>query len=516
MINAKHINFDKTGKFPAIFLDFLCQKEALKPFSGLFPEIDNYQVQLKNKKFAYRQVLYQALNRQYDYLDKKPQLALDLLLQENTFTVTTGHQLNIFSGPLYFHYKILTVINAAKALRKRFPTYNFVPVYWMASEDHDAQEIASFRLFGKTYTWNYEQKGAVGRFLPHSLSQVMDSVSEMHPLFRTAYQNYDSLADSTRYFVNELYGTEGLVVIDGDDKELKNLFKEKMQSEVFGQISHKAVSEQSEKLKAAGYLAQVFPREINLFYLDKDLRERIVPENEGFRVLNTDIFWDKAQMQAQIEQNPEKFSPNVILRPLYQETILPNLSYTGGPGEMAYWLQLKSTFEAFQVPFPILLPRNFALLIGNNELKKIQKFAWDNDALFKNFAYHKEHYIRENTQQEFGLEQEIDDLKHIFEKITQKSIFVDASLEGFVKAEEQRILASIDKIQKRIQKAEEQKHETALKQIENLLEKLFPNGGLQERTDNFLNFYLNNPHFLSQISTHFDPFDFRMLLLELA
>src|SRR5699024_1121789 len=134
---------------------------------------------------------------------------IESLKQANTFTVTTGHQLNIFTGPLYFIYKIITVINTSKVLAKEYPDCRFVPVYWMASEDHDFEEINHFNLFGKTYRWETSQKGPVGRFSTESIQAVLDDLPEKVPLFENAYQEGKTLAAATRHYVHELFGAEG-------------------------------------------------------------------------------------------------------------------------------------------------------------------------------------------------------------------------------------------------------------------------------------------------------------------
>ena len=162
------IDLGETGLFSPIFLDYIKQKKPLQPFYNLYPFKKNVGKQVKLKKESFssetRKILTTVLNSQYEGFTISDTLSSNLqkLEQENTFTITTGHQLNIFTGPLYFIYKIVTVINACKELKADFPDYNFVPVYWMASEDHDFEEISYFKLFNKKYIWETDQKGRVG------------------------------------------------------------------------------------------------------------------------------------------------------------------------------------------------------------------------------------------------------------------------------------------------------------------------------------------------------------------
>ena len=510
--------FEKTQHFSKIFLDYIAQNPALTNFYGLFPSPENFIEQIKNKSFSpeKRQVLYHALTRQYAETPKMPYLALEMLLQENTFTVTTGHQLCVFTGPLYFHYKIMTAIRTAQQLRKMHPQYNFVPVYWMASEDHDFEEICSIRLFGKKYEWKCESaSGAVGNMDLQGISEMIGEMPEMDSFLAEAYSQSRNLAEATRLIVNELYGNEGLLVIDGNDPELKREFLPLMFRELNEQSSEEIVKKSSVELEKRGYKAQVFPRPINLFYMKDDLRERIEKQGTEYQIVNTNLRFSEREMLSELQNFPERFSPNVILRPLYQERILPNLAYIGGPGELAYWFQLKGVFEHYQIPFPILLPRNFMMLINKNQQNRMQKLGFSIEQLFLPLQSLKNEYVKQNGQIWEGLEKETEMINHVFEQIIAKVQTVDPTLKAFAEAEKQRLEKSLETISKKTNKAEEQKHETGIKQMANLLDSLFPNGNLQEREDNFLNFYLNDPQFLRKLLTNTNPFDFRLAVCEL-
>jgi bacillithiol biosynthesis cysteine-adding enzyme BshC len=513
-MKVRCIDFTETGKFSTLFCDYIQQNPALDSFYALPPKIENFKTQLElRKNFAdsTRTILHRAIRNQYRHLTNAPDLAIDSLRLSNTFTITTGHQLNIFTGPLYFHYKIITVINAARKLREAYPDYNFVPVYWMASEDHDADEISSFRLFGKTYIWQHEQQGAVGRFKPQSLTTLEPAPPEMHSLLSRAYQQNDTLANATRDIVNNLYGNEGLLVIDGDDPELKALFGEVMLREITGQQAFETMNRTSEALRSKGYPAQVSPREINLFYLKDSIRERIVETESAqgerrFEVLNSPFSFTESSIREELKQFPERFSPNVVLRPVYQEVILPNLAYCGGPGELAYWLQLKDVFALYHTPFPILLPRNFAMVISKHNQERMQKLKLEISHLFMSEHNLRKHLVAQQDGQNIELSSQAVQLKQLYEGISNIASQLDKSLEGMIAAEMQKTLKSIEHIEKRLQKAQENKISQEINQLKTLLNQLFPEGGLQERTDNFLNFYLNDNDFLHKVSTILDPF----------
>jgi bacillithiol biosynthesis cysteine-adding enzyme BshC len=496
-------------------MDYLAQKPPLRPFYSQYPAIKNFEKQISQREFSQskREVLHQVLSEQYKHISPFPENTLRLLLDEKTFTVTTGHQLNIFGGPLYLIYKLITTVNLAKALKKQYAAYNFVPVYWMATEDHDFEEISYFYLFGKKYTWETEQTGAVGRMNPQEIKSILEALPEKTALFEKAYMEHNTLADATRYWAHELFGEQGLLCIDADNALLKAQFRQVVEQDIFGHTTYEKVSHTSGQLTDLGYETQVNPRQINSFYLDKGLRERIVLTDNGFEVLNTDLRFSEQELKKLIETNPELFSPNVLLRPVYQELILPNLAYIGGPAEIIYWLQLKELFDMLKVPFPLLMPRNFALVIGKTYQKKLEKLGISPEELFEEEVHLKRMFVEKNVTEPVSVGEEEQLISKAFDLLTEKALELDKTLEGFVRAEAQKSLKSLENIEKRLKKAEEKNQETGINQLLNVKARLFPNGSLQERTDNFLNFCLNDPTFISRLIALFDPFDYRFQIL---
>lgn len=513
-MQVEKIDLGDTESFSDFFLDYLGNKEVLRPFFGLRPEIACFEEQISKKQFAdeKRNVLNDVLSSQYSGYGTSAAVESNLtaLKSSKTFTITTGHQLNIFTGPLYFIYKIVTVVNACKALKEKYPDYNFVPVYWMASEDHDFDEISYFNLFGKKYKWETQQTGAVGSMKPKELESLLGELPEKIELFEKAYLQHDTLADAVRYYVNELFGKEGVIVIDADDSKLKGLFASVIKDDIVNRTANELVESTNSEIEAAGYTPQIYSREINFFYLEDGSRERIIKKEGGYEVNNTGKKFSETEILDEVENHPERFSPNVVMRPLYQETILPNLAYVGGPAEMVYWLQLPKVFAHYQTPFPILLPRNFALYLNGGLQKKMEKLGLTSKEMFKDFQTLKNEYLATNGQKAMNLNGEVNDLKKVYDILIEKAQTVDGSLKGFIAAEHAKAAKGLDNIGKRLKKSEEQKHDTALGQIEALKEKLFPGGGLQERHDNFLNFYINNPNFIQEILDALDAFDLRM------
>jgi bacillithiol biosynthesis cysteine-adding enzyme BshC len=514
-MQVQKINFPETNSFTSFFLEYIGKNESLKKFYGRFPEVTNFKDQIKEKAGSFskqhREVLVSTLQTQYNTytINESVKNNIAALGNEKTFTVTTGHQLNIFTGPLYFIYKIVTVINACKQLKKVYPENNFVPVYWMASEDHDFDEIKYFKLNGKRYTWESKQTGAVGRFNPKELEALLKELPEGLAIFQKAYVKHKTLSDAVRYYVNELFGSEGIVVVDADSRELKTLFKQVIRADVFDHIPQKLVDNTNAELQKSGYEPQVNCREINFFYLDNNLRARIEQEGDQFKIVDTELSFSRKHLAELIETSPEKFSPNVILRPLYQEIILPNLAYAGGPAEVVYWLQLKEVFNQFKVPFPILMPRNFAMVLDAPMVRKFEKTGLELNELFFEKNYLFNHFAIKFSRNKIQLNGEKEAIQNYFQTIRQQAEAFDKTLGPMVGAETQRAIKSLEKIEHKLLRSEKRFQSDKLKQVEAVKDALFPNGSLQERTDNFLNFYLQDPQFIQKLLMHFDPFDFR-------
>ncbi|MEK6780228.1 MAG: bacillithiol biosynthesis cysteine-adding enzyme BshC [Bacteroidota bacterium] len=512
--------FANTHSFSTFFLDYIQQKESLRKFTTRFPTPENFKDQLQDKGSLFptenRNVLVTTLKEQYKNLivTKSVLHNINSLSDQKTFTVTTGHQLNIFTGPLYFIYKIITVINTCKKLKALYPGYHFVPVYWMASEDHDFEEIQYFKLYGKKYVWHTDQKGAVGRFNPKSIESLFSEIPGEFSVFKNAYSKNLTLSGAVRQYVNELFGEEGLVVVDADNRELKKLFKTVIQDDLFNNTPRKLVEEKNKQLESLGYHTQVFARDINFFYLTNGLRSRLERTNEIFKVVDTEIEFTTDQMNDLIENGPEKLSPNVILRPLYQEMILPNLAYVGGPAEVTYWLQLKGVFDHFKVSFPMLMPRNFAMVMDAPVVRKFEKTGLELKDLFEDKNYIFNHWIVKNTTHNLSLGKEIEAIQQILAEVKERAGNIDQTLNQFVAAEAKRTVNGLEKTEKKILKAEKRKHADKLRQIESVKDSLFPNGGLQERTDNFLNFYQQDRQFIQKLLELFDPFDYRFNIFQ--
>ncbi len=524
------ISYQDSGYFIPLIVDYLNQKPELQHLYHHFPSAENFEKQFTEKQSQFsdssRKVLVSALERQYasSATSALTKQNIDQLLDKNTFTITTGHQLNLFTGPLYFLYKIVSTINLTKELKAKYPNQNFVPIYWMATEDHDFEEINYFTFRGKKIRWNIASTGPVGRLSTEGIDAVFEvfkkemgtsnNADYIKKLFQDAYLNHQNLADATRYLANELFGKYGLVILDGDDAELKKEFAPYMKEELLFQKSHQEVQNTIAKMKP--YDIQVNPREINLFYIEDHLRERIVFEKNIYKINHTSLQFSKEEILHLLEKNPEKFSPNVILRPLYQEVILPNLCYIGGGGELAYWLELKSFFNAVEVPFPILLLRNSALLATEKQAAKADKLGLTWKHLFQKQAELTAAKTKEISEFPIDLTIQREHLKNQFHYLHALANQTDASFSGAVKAQEAKQLKGLDQLEKRLLKAQKRKYQDELNRLVSLQNDLFPNGGLQERFANFSEFYLAfGPILIEKLMDQLHPLDHEFTVLQL-
>jgi bacillithiol biosynthesis cysteine-adding enzyme BshC len=516
----KHcVDLNKTGQFSRFFLDYIEEKEALKPFYMHLPKIECFKgaIDAKNFPSENRAALHQVLEMQYSELEISEAVSTNIesVKSEKTFTVTTGHQLNLFTGPLYFIYKIVSTINLARKLKDYYPEFNFVPVYWMATEDHDFDEINYFRLDGKKYQWNSDQTGAVGDFLlDDSFKAFLKEVHFAPEVFKNAYLTSKTLGEAVRKYVNQLFGDHGLIVVDGHDVALKEIFKPVIKADLIEHTPFQKAQEVTHRLEELGYKSQIFPREINFFYLDKGIRERIEQSGEEFQVLNSDIMFTHDQLLNLVESNPERFSPNVVLRPLYQEMILPNLAYLGGPAEAVYWLQLKGVFDQFNVPFPILLPRNFALILDGPVMKKMSQLNWSVEDVFTNFDTWKKAFVEQQAKLDFSMSEEKEHVSQLFDKKGKEASALEKSLDSAFQAGKVRSLKILDQMGAKLRKAEERRLLVELNRAKAVLDFAAPGSSPQERVVNMMQFYLSNPDLVEDLLACFDPLDFNMMVLE--
>jgi bacillithiol biosynthesis cysteine-adding enzyme BshC len=521
------IPFSAASQFPKLFLDYVSGADQLRKFYSFTPDQDGY-IQASGKlnyREEFRSVLVEVIRDQYKSTEiSTAENLLEKLAEKGAMTVCTGHQLCLFTGPLYFIYKIITTIKVAEEQSVNLGK-PVIPVYWMASEDHDFDEISSVHLFGKTLKWETEAKGAVGNILTDSLSGILEELKvllgvsldamKFFASIEKAYRPGRTLAQATREFVNVIFENK-ILILDPNDVRLKKCFSDQFKNEIEKQSSEISVNKSIGELASLGYAAQVNPRKINLFFMKKNIRERIEEKDGKFQVLNTKMTFSKEELIYEIENYPGNFSPNVVLRPLFQQLILPNIAYIGGPGEISYWLEYKRMFDESGILFPVLQPRHFALIIDKNSEERLRKFEIQLGELFGDVEELIKTFVRKNAGDSISLDSEKEELKKIFDAVRSKIVPVDASLKGNVDAELQKQINALENLESKVMRAAKQKQETAIAQIKKLREKILPEGNLQERYENFIPFYLKHGNdFIPMLENEFDlPVEKLLILSE--
>ena len=503
MFLTEHLSYSQTNAFSKIVSDYLNCSENLKPFYSSLPTIKGIEETIEKKKLqpVNRKMLADVLKAQYQKVSKTDAVEknIESLLLENTFTVCTAHQPNLFTGPLYFVYKVLHTIKLAAFLKEQLPQHNFVPVYYMGSEDADFAELNHTYVDGKKIEWNKEQKGAVGRMIvDQTLMQLINELEgqlsleahgkEVIELLHRCYAEGKTIQTATFELVNELYGQWGLIVLIPDNAALKSQMIKVFEDDLFNNTSSKIVEKTSEKL-SEHYTVQANPREINLFYLKDHIRERIEEKDGTFRILNTETTFSEEEIKTELQQHPERFSPNVILRGLFQESILPNLVFIGGGGETAYWLQLKDLFDHYNVVYPVLVLRNSFLIVEDKWKQKIQKLDLNVADLFHDENELMKIIVEKNSENKIALNGNFEKAEAFYEQKSMQAEAVDKTLTQYVNAIKPKSQKELEELEKKMLRAEKRKFEEQQRQIQKIKEVLFPNDGLQERVENFSGFY---------------------------
>lgn len=515
--DCTYLSYSSTGFFSSMVSDYISGKAALQPFYDFAPTIAGVKEALvKRKQFGTnRSLLVNVLNEQYKNatLSARQKQYIAQLADNNTFTVCTAHQPNIFTGYLYFIYKIVHAIKLAEVLAKEIEGYNFVPVYYMGSEDADLEELGHIFIEGKKYEWTTKQQGAVGRMkVDKALVQLIIEISgqlSVHPhgseimeLIRQCYKEGTTIQQATFDLVNALFADYGLLILLPDNRLLKNEFAPVIQRELLEQFSHTAVAETVAAFPSL-YKIQAAGRELNLFYLTDEGRNRIEKMNGQWSIVNGEKEFNELEILSELKEFPERFSPNVILRPVFQETILPNIAFIGGGGEIAYWLELRRVFEAAGVPYPVLVVRNSFLLVDEKSNELIKKLQLTMQDIFIPEFELMNKLVKRQSSLQLSLEKEKIALTELYNQAGAAAAAVDTTLRAHTAALLKKALDKIEALEKKMLKAEKLKYEAGQRQLHKLKQQLFPNNNLQERTENFMLFYAKGgDRFIEKIYQH--------------
>lgn len=499
MKKIKEIPFQKIASIPQLIKDFLNGEICVE--SRFSTAHLHSKIIQKKESFTseQRSLLYSVVQEQMETLElsEKQKSNLDLLSQENTFCITTGHQLNLFTGPVFFIYKILQTIKLAAVCQNETQDFNIVPVFWMATEDHDFEEINHFRTENHFFEFFANSGGAVGRIQVENLSFIAEFEKEFQNtvygtelllMMKRAYKAGRTLAEATKILVHELFAEYGLLIIDGDHPKLKGVLKNTFKKELLQNELFKSTQEQIKIFLDRYGKVQVNTREINLFYLT-ETRNRIERHGKVYKIVDTDLAFTEDEMLNELQNFPEKFSPNAVLRPVYQEMVLPNLAYIGGNAEIMYWLELPDYFKQVNIPFPFLVPRNSLLFLSEKTLLKGDKLEIPPEDYFKSFAELSRFVALQDSVIPAFLNEKEALLKQQFQEISEIAAQTDVTFKNLVNAEQTRQLKSFERMRKRLLRAEKIKNQEKLDRLHHFYNSVHPGGNWQERVYNFSVFY---------------------------
>jgi bacillithiol synthase len=527
--DCTYLSYKDTHSFSSLVNDYLENEDQLKSFYAFQPNKKGVEAAINERKKIKtdRNTLVNILQQQYDHLPQQELVNHNIqqLLQENTFTICTAHQPNLLTGYLYFIYKIIHAIKLAEELNLQYPDQYFVPVYYMGSEDNDLDELGTFRYNNEKYVWDADgQTGAVGRMDTKSLKPLLDKLfnrfgppgihrDHLIELISQAYLQHKDIGTATQYLVHELFGRYGLIVLNPDDVGLKKQFIPIMQDDLLNHSALPIVQNQSDAL-SVHYKAQAYPRPINLFYLKGAIRERIEHHDNVWQVLHTEISWTKDELLQELQEHPEHFSPNVILRGLFQETILPNVAFIGGGSEVAYWMQLMPLFQHYHIFFPPVLLRQSVQWIDNQSYHTMQQLGFNEQQIFEDTTVLTQILVERNSNKDWTVNQEQKAFQELLTSLANKAKDIDPTLEYSASAVLTKINRQFEVLEHKMYRAEKRKSAIDIARIERLKQQLFPNAGLQERVENFMDYFLmNGPEFFDLLKDAIRPLDNQFLVI---
>ena len=512
-----YISFSELPGNHNLFLDYLYEFENVKNF---------YKMDFRNKE-EYIKIFKKAADSHADFRGQLSSILIDQyknfnpsdktrenissLKDKNTLAVVTGQQLGIIGGPLYTFYKIMTAIKLSSYLTERYDDYKFVPVFWLEGDDHDFNEVRELNLvndnnevvkvaYGEEVLED-ENKGSVGNLvfndMLNSFYEDLEKnirTTEFTPALlekiKSFYASGKTFMQSFKELIFWMFDEYGLVVFDPQDKRLKEHLKPVFKKEItdFRQHTEKLVniSAQLEEV----YHAQVKIRPVNLFYSNEEGRFLIEPVENEFRLRRKRKRFSYEELIDLIDKEPECFSPNVLLRPICQDYILPTAFYVGGPSEISYFAQVTPLYDFYNIEAPILYPRSSATIIEKNISTIIEKYDIDLAELFMDPEKLKQKVIdsisKVSVEETFG--NASNEIEIIFDQLKEKLFEFDKTISDTSSKYKQKIFHHLNELKDKASEAQKRKHEITLRQIDKISSSVFPNSNLQEREINFIYF----------------------------
>lgn len=525
---CSYVPIRKTGKFSPIVCDYIDHDPFLNPFYEAAPTLENFAgfIERKSQKTCNRALLVDVLKEQYlaaGILDESVSNSIERLRSNSCYTITTGQQIGILLGPLYTTLKIISAVRLAEELHKTYTNHDFIPVFWMATEDHDVEEINHAFVLEKNIHWRTDQKGPVGRFSNAGMEDVLEELKELSgksadaiwlmEIYTKAY-SLPTLSLATRYLVHAILGDLGVLILDADDKRLKQEFAVTMAKDIVEKNSFLAIENTRNKIEER-YKTQVKGREINFFYMLDGYRERIIEEQGNFKTHDAKHTWKTVELNTEITEFPERFSPNVLMRPLYQETILPNIAYIGGGAEIGYWLEFGEIFKHYQIPYPALILRQSAMIIDKVNAQRIEKLGLESSDLFLELVDIEKKITLSLSEHDLELQAERKQLLEITERLNSIARSIDFSLSQSTESLNKRIEHQLEQYSKKLIRAQKRKLLVEISRLRNIWSMIYPMGTLQERKESLHPFIIKHSRsIIMDLHKHSNPLNSEFLILQ--
>lgn len=525
------INFSDIPGHQNLFLDYLYEFDNVeKYFRYNFRDTNSFSSlfqKISESERADKKSVVNAINQFYSAYkpSKKTKVNIELLGKDKTVAIVTGQQLGILGGPLYTFYKTITAIKLASSLKEKYDDYNFVPVFWLEGDDHDFEEVTELNLINQKnelqkfiYNDNKPEdfnRGNIGRLafnegIENFIQEVKSELREtefsknVFELFEDSYKSGNTFKKAFSNLIFNLFDEEGLIIFDPQQNEIKNLLKPIFKKELSNfEVHANEVVKISADLEEV-YHSQVKVKPINLFYSENNGRYSIEPEDDLFRLKGKRQKFTLIELLDEIENYPDKFSANVLLRPITQDYLLPTGFYVAGPSEISYFAQVMPLYNKFGISEPVIYPRSSVTILEKNIKGVLEKYELNIEDIFV------EEKLLNNRVLNQVADIRIDDLLHEYEhqiakamdNIKEKLFGIDPTLKDLSDKTYQKIKQGLDTLKSKAENAQERKHDVALRQIKKASISLYPNNNLQERELNWL--YFANKYGMDIIKWIFD------------
>ncbi|MFZ0454599.1 MAG: bacillithiol biosynthesis cysteine-adding enzyme BshC [Ignavibacteriaceae bacterium] len=514
------INFNEIPSNQKIFLDYLYDPQKVSSFYDFnFNNKEEYINKIKaikesrTRQMPDRSKLFSIISNQYSSLSSSELTSknIALLKDEKTLAVVTGQQLGIAGGPLYTFYKIMTAIKLSNYLSERYDEYKFVPIFWLEGDDHDFNEVRSINVIDENNELSNiryddgvddeEDRGSVGQI---KLSDAVNSFFEQldNKLRDTEfkgdilnklkgfYSPGKSFKNAFKELIFWLFDEYGLIIFDPQDKEFKALLKPVFKKEIndFRLHTEKLVSV-SAGLEES-YHAQVKVHPVNLFFSNDEGRFLIEPVENEFRLKRKRKKFTHEEIIEEIETSPENFSPNVLLRPICQDFILPTAFYVAGPSEIAYFAQVTPLYKIFEIESPVIYPRASLSIIEKNIDAVLKKYELEVPDIFSEPEKLKTRIVESVSKVTLDeiFRNSSNKIEVALDQLKEKLFEFDKTISDASTKYKQKIFNDLENLKGKALEAQKKKHEITLRQIDKAINSLYPNNNLQERELNFIYF----------------------------